>query len=567
MALNYSYPLAAVEFDLRAKSDGSISTFRICMGGRPIIATGGGGERIPYKRCLILPITLGMSIPADRYGEAIRGAQTAGAIEFTVDSEVTEWIDDYTWEGNVVRVLTGEEDFSVPDAFDNLEVVYTGRVANIAFDAVRKVAKVSLTGAALDLDDLYDSSIYGSQITSDDFDFVGVTVSASGNTVTFSGTFPDMTTRVFVGNTLTWNDGIDQVDTPLDVSAVTATTIVFVQTVSGGGSTWSFNWSNPESVANLLHPHLWGTVRCIAPNLINNEGTVWHFTLSPEGTVDEVRVGGVVWNEVSPPGPGEWELITGEGRIRFGGDPFNGEVRLDARSPDWATLTPAALVTQIVEHAGLDVDTESMDDLEDIAPWLIGYWGSPNMAVMLDEIMSSVCGWWAETAEGTIRAGLVSPPEVSSVYPAYTETEVASCDLVKIIPPVWRVRVQYSLTWAPGTQFFDSVEAVVRDLMIAPGSTTPPRQDLVIKDRYKSTEVFIRSLVHDFGQAMTVRDWIWNAYSVERKIYELKTTRVPEQIYSTIELDCFGIQGMFRIVSFIRSIGSADALHTIQVWG
>src|SRR4029079_16879379 len=114
------------------------------------------------------------------------------------------------------------------------------------------------------------------------------------------------------------------------------------------------------------------------------------------------------------------------------------------------------------------------------APYLVGWWTGTeeiNRLTALDEIMTSVFGWWGDGVDGTIAAGVLDvPPEVADgllpddasddeIFAALSEltdvtlttVEIASIQLTKLLPPAWRIRVEHSRNWSPLSSFADAV--------------------------------------------------------------------------------------------------------------
>lgn len=121
------------------------------------------GERQAFDPRLFVPIQIGSRIAAEQYGTPVRGAANGGTIDFTLgsgrlgaDPDIWPWLAHH-WKGRTFRVYLGDPG----DAYEDLELAYTGRVDNLTHDTLR--ASIGTTDARSDLDvpivdDLYADS-------------------------------------------------------------------------------------------------------------------------------------------------------------------------------------------------------------------------------------------------------------------------------------------------------------------------------------------------------------------------------------------------------------------------
>jgi hypothetical protein len=660
--------LVAVDFDLRDRDTGAITTLRICSAGEPVVATV-GSDRVQYEPSLIPPVLIGHSIPADRYGEPMRGAQSAGQIVFILKESLRAYLDDYTWDGNTFRVYEGEA-----GPVDDFNLVFTGRIAGVSQDKVTLRVTVTTAGAGLDLNRPFTERVYGEEISDDLPDFNGSAVSTAGNTVSFTGTVDLPAYSIVAGDYHIWTSGLaaPNLNTPMFATAVTTNTITYDVAVSGSSGDWAFSRQVPDSLQGRPMPQLFGSAMFTAPdNLDMGPSPTPIFSLTrqrPTAELLAVRVGGVPWRVLDPysvqrdnadvdttpgfegitvtgsgnvatfigggidltvdpgieygdrhfwtlglfhefpgepltvlavtadtitydagiggasgdwafhqddPDVGEAKANHGRGEIEFGGQTMGGEVRADAQSYDWEDMTTAYMMEIMIEGMGGTVDAAAFAALEAAFPVTVGYWvhDPVNAADVLDDIMTGAGGWWAETFDGEITVGLTEAPAGSSAYPAYTDIDIASCSLMKIIQPAWRVKMGWQRRWVPATQFLDAVTPDDRHSQSLAELVRPPSlQDFTILSRYpKAPSPAIHSLVVFDGQdADDIGTRLFDAWSLERRMYELQVWRDPEPLYSTIEIDYPGVinaigTGFFRVVGVIRSIGGGPS--TIQVWG
>lgn len=344
-----------------------------------------------------------------------------------------------------------------------------------------------------------------------------------------------------------------------------------------------FDEPSPAEIVGRPQPMTWGTAYSVPVVLVFPDIYVWRIAttgFSIDGVnilplVNAVRVGGVAWDKVSagtPPGPGQWRQY-GDIDIQLGGTTDNGEIRCDAQAPDpavYPVFDTAALVSTAVAITGASVDDARQADLRAAAPFLVGFHtftDLTNIQDALDAIMAGIIGWWCESAAGKIIAGVHNQPVEPSVM-TLTDVEILSCSLEAVIPPAWRIRVEYKRNWHPGTQFFSAVTEAETQAQSAPGIIAPPREDASIKTANpRAVDIpLVRSLLVTEIDALTIQDRAHQAFGVERRLYSVSAfLTTPPDLFAVVRLTYKDINTLCRVFSVGRSVGGGP--HQLQLWG
>lgn len=348
----------------------------------------------------------------------------------------------------------------------------------------------------------------------------------------------------------------------------------------------------PKTIQGRPRPELRGQANNVAPILLTDSDLgaplVYQVSRLPLDEILEVRVGGVKWdrNETNPLA-GEWSSDLPNGKFTLGGITGGLDVRVDARGIGWETMTTAQLFRDIVTEAGGVVDEDAMTALDIAAPYLIGWWTGADEVqrpAALDEIMTSVFGWWGDGTDGKITAGVLDvPPDADlpdgstddEIFDALsalsdlalTTVEINSLQLTKLLPPAWRIRVEHSRNWSPLSSFADAVIETDKQRWEDPGTIAEAWSDETIKtDEPRAIDMpLIRSLVLADADAIEIRDRAARVFGMPRRMYECKAWIDVPALYNTTAVDYMMVLSAFRIHGVVHSYGGGPT--TLQLWG
>lgn len=327
-------------------------------------------------------------------------------------------------------------------------------------------------------------------------------------------------------------------------------------------------YTAPDNLKGDTKPKLWGIGYSIAPVLEDPANLVYRVSTSGVNTVDEVRVGGIIWEEVfGTPSPGEW--LRSDNVITLGGVPGS-EVRVDARSEFYDEYLAGNLVAEIIQE--VEVEPGLVVDFNVEAYYRIGYYvnSAVNKQDALDDIMHGIGGWWGLSPDGKLVIGLVKVPSGPTTI-IYNEQNIAAFELVRVLSPIWRLAVQWRRNWQPGTAFYDGVASADKEVYEHPGAVTDQLSDDSIKTLYPDAvdAQTIPSIIISETHAETMRDNLWDIWSVVRRVWQIRVVpSVPvPSLMDVVEVDypIFGSPRLFRVVGVIRSYGGG--LNTITLWG
>lgn len=344
----------------------------------------------------------------------------------------------------------------------------------------------------------------------------------------------------------------------------------------------------PEVLQGRPVPELRGTAYNIPAILINDTdfGAPLYFKVSrlPLQDIMEVRVGGIPWDRVAwnPvagfPVVGQWAADLDNGRFVLGGITGGLDVRCDARSFDWGSITTAQLLSDFASEAGIEVNDAVMEEFYQDAPYRIGWWTSTvpvNRLDAFDELVAGVGGWWGLDPEGKLIAGIYKkPPEITNPFELpenvadfVLKDTIASLKLSKVLPPAWRVRVEHTRNWGPLSNFADAVREIDQQTWQEPGRIAPAWSDVTIKDdEPRAVDLpLVRSFVQTEGEALLIRDQISSTFSVRRYVYDVQAYVDAPELYSSAYIDYMMVTGFYRVLSVTRGYGSGP--NTMQIWG
>lgn len=323
-----------------------------------------------------------------------------------------------------------------------------------------------------------------------------------------------------------------------------------------------------EAIRGKPKPELHGSCKSIQPVLIDEAEQIYQISrLSTIVAIDRLTVGGVEWRQTATsPNAGEYLVDLSNGTVKLGSTTLGQEVRVDAHT---APITTADLVTTIVTEAGGSVDTSAMAQLDIDAPYEIGWFTgieTINRLDALDQIMAGVGGYWFFNTEGEFSAGVLDEPS-ETASATLSQITIKSMALAGLIPPAWRIRIEYARNWYPVTNFLAGVTDAEKEAMSQPGIVAAPFTDESIKTvEPKAIDVpLIRSLVQNEDDAIDIRDRLIRAWSVARRIYDVGANITAPALYGTVAVSFQMISGNFRVHSVVNSLGG-DPVQ-LRLWG
>lgn len=324
-----------------------------------------------------------------------------------------------------------------------------------------------------------------------------------------------------------------------------------------------------EAISGKPKPELRGSCKTVQPVLIDETELIYQVSrLSTLVAIDRLTVGGVEWQQTASetPGAGQYAVDLTNGTVTLGSPTLGQEVRVDAHT---APTTTADLVTAIVTEAGGTVDTAAMAQLDIDAPYEIGWFTgteSINRLDALDQIMAGIGGYWFFNTAGEFSAGVLDEPDTTASI-SLTQTTIQSMSLSGLIPPAWRIRIEYARNWQPVNSFLSGVTDEEKEAMSEPGIVAPPFKDNSIKTAEpRAFDVpMIRSLVQTEEDAIDIRDRLIRAWSVPRRIYDVTANVSAPDLYDTVAVSLQMVSGNFRVHSVVNSLGG-DPVQ-LRLWG
>lgn len=323
-----------------------------------------------------------------------------------------------------------------------------------------------------------------------------------------------------------------------------------------------------EPLRGKPKPELRGTCKNVQPALIDDANQIYQVSRLALVSVEKVRVGGVEWQAATSgiAAAGQYTASLASGTIALGSTTLGQEVRVDATG---ATITTASLMTAIVTEAGGSVDTDAMAQLGLDAPYLIGWYTGTdpiNRLDALDQVMSGVGGFWFFNAVGECVAGvLAAPDDVAEL--TITPITIAGMASVGLLPPAWRIRIEFARNWQPVSSFLEGVTDAEREAMSSGGIIAAPFEDENIKTvEPRAVDVpLIRSLVLTEVDAIAIRDRLIAAWSVSRRLYDVSANDTVPTLYGTVGVEMQMVDGNFRVHSVLRSLGGGPM--QLRLWG
>jgi hypothetical protein len=458
------------------------------------------GDGNQFYLGLGLPISLGIRISADVYGQILRGTTEGGDINFEIVG-IEEWFDTrrFHWINSEFRVYTG---YSLEGLLSDLSLVYTGLVS-------------------------------------------------------------DMTHNFYVA-TLKTTDKSNLINKPL------LTTV--------------YNDTFPSAIQGKVKPKLFGKVFNLEPVLEDEVNLIYRVTVVPVSgdaldDVTRLSVGGVNWDKVGgTPGAGQWSVDLVNGTVQLGSVTLGGEVRCDAQVPGYATFYTGDLLQEVVELAGGSVDGDSAKYFTASQNDRVGFYTgteSLNVQDVLDTITQRQGGFWTCSVSGDILYKPLTYPSgpftigMQNLY--LSQVEIKDIVQSKLIPAVWRVRVEYAPNWSPVTQFFEGVtdeEKAQQSVLGITHDSVNGLFDTQVKDLDPAAgDIYIRTLCWEAAPAYSIGSRLFGGWRFERRLFDIKAYCDPSlvEIYTGVNMK----YGFMNLGGFahraVMVIGGGP--NEFQVWG
>lgn len=317
-------------------------------------------------------------------------------------------------------------------------------------------------------------------------------------------------------------------------------------------------------------PRLWGQGYSLQPVLEDENSQIYRISTAALDDILDVRVGGVSWDRVSgKPEQGQWSADLANGRFQLGSPTLSLDVRCDARAVGWQSLTTAALMQQIIESAGFSVDAATMAQFAVDAPHLVGFYATDaiNRLDALDQISAGIGGWWSFGPLGTLIAGVIAAP-ASTPDLSLSEVDVLSLQLTQMLPPAWRVRVEWQRNWQPASNFAQALSEAEQQAQSAPGiALTAYENDTLKANEPLALDVpLINSLVVTEADAQAIGTRLATAWSVMRRLFTVSTTdETTPSLYGTVGVSFEMVDGNFRVHAPLKGLGGRPS--QLVVWG
>lgn len=327
----------------------------------------------------------------------------------------------------------------------------------------------------------------------------------------------------------------------------------------------------PANVGNPL-PYLLGTVFNIEPVLIDATRALYQYLTPPPAAVSVfgARVGGIDWftDTTGVLDAGLYREHLDVGTIHFGSEPIGGGVRCDVVGPPLRGV--GDLISQIGDRFGVPVDPAALSALDDTLHLTIGvyYRDAVNALSYLDDSVTGCACWWGITKFGLLTGGIVMPPAPRPTIDTMLDnTNVLSLELSQMIPPAWRVRVEFERHWQPENQFLD-VDEDVKQRWSSTGKLITREDPNIKRAEPRSFDVpTMRSITANADEAQRILDYFWDAWSVRRSVLSVQAMIDSREVelYETIAVDYMMFRGNYRIISATPSIGGGPT--QLQLWG
>ncbi len=532
----------ALEIDLRPQGT-SEDIYTLRLGNRGSLQRIVNNVRYQYSPRLITDITIGTGISISTgststpfYQQPLRGQPNGGTISWVIDPNSPEWYGpgDTSIIGSTFRLYTGytfddgpttgrdwSGDFSrdfgptyiSPDVDNNLTLVYTGHVVDLAIDVTGRppTATIQTTDASSNLDrslvdDLYPldfpiASLQGKpkpQLIGRKFSIAPILEDQVSLTYRVTRVQPGVinlgeVTQLTVGG-VPWRRAAPANPFTIDLSP-SVQNINSQYSLLPPGQQLNFNLilaaqpndyntgnglQNEVNLVSLLtlYVGLSPANRADFDGLVASNPTLYNN--GPDGTYAKL---GAIRDRYFGLQQGEWSADLVNGTIQLSSDPGSSDVRVDAYSADWQTIDTAGLITKICNMRGIPLNTESMNQLHLDWPSLVGYYTGTddvNCLNALDSITSGELCEWDLDARGAVQARIFDAPDMTpdllfvATQPnvpldAYllaipgseakdpVPKTINTIAQVGVLSPAYRARIGYAGKANPSNSFLDGV--------------------------------------------------------------------------------------------------------------
>lgn len=314
-------------------------------------------------------------------------------------------------------------------------------------------------------------------------------------------------------------------------------------------------------------PITFGTVFNIEPPLIDSANHRYQVHDAAVSSIDDVRVGGLTVAYTASAVNGRFDTnVTPDGRVTA-----------DVTGPN---TTAVNFINDIVGRLrtalGVTINTDSnyMSQLGADAPYGLGLYidSSRNTMDVLDEIMTSVVGWWRFNTNGDVIAKVVSLTNPSL---SLTEDDIVEqkLELQEVFTPIWRVRVGYKKNYAIQTDgLYGAVTETNRqrygieyDIATTSNAATKTNHPLAGDPEVKGT------LIVSSANASTVATNLLNLFGAERRQYRATALRRAWQLHAgdviTLTHSRYGLSAgkNFIVKSVSKDLDSRET--ELVLWG
>lgn len=322
------------------------------------------------------------------------------------------------------------------------------------------------------------------------------------------------------------------------------------------------------TIDGLPKPRLYGRGFNIEPILIDDIGLIYQISDRKLYGILEIRVGGIPWEKKNYASePGQWQDLF-NGTFSLGGVVLGGEVRCDALAEGWDELTSGKLFQEIIEDFGGEVDELKIEELNTIAPYLVGKWiGVENINIQdfIDEIANSIGGWWGYGNSG--KAMLVVFKTKAEIDFELNDSDISDLNVAELIAPVYRFRFEYYRNNSPNNQLYDAVSEEKKDLFKRPGTITGFTDLNILHSEPMAIDVpVVRSLIMTDSDMQGVVDRLSDIWTFRQIIYNIIVPDLRFKLYDKILINYEMIKNKeFRIYSIVRFLG--QDLVQLQIQG
>ncbi len=497
----------AVEIDVYDHALGASNVLRLCNRG-PLFVDRNLFGSPRYYESLVLPISIGMQINAEVYGQSMRGSTAGGDITFLL-SGLETWLSTirFRFIGREFRVYTG---FSELGYRSDLNLVYTGVISDITHDFV----KVSLK-------------------TGDKINLLNKPILTAAYDNSFPTAIQGKIKPKLFGKVKNLEPVLED-----DVNLVYRVTI-------------------PPSIGNALDDVTELSVGGVIWNKVSGTpgGGEWSVDVVA-GTVElgSVTLGGEV--RVCAQAPGYANFFTGD--LLRAVVELSGGIVSSRAERFWASEGLDGTVGYYTGTSLINI----LSLLDDITQRQGGWWSGDDDGTIIYGPLTHFGGPF-QGASG---------PFVGTDVLSFSENEIKEIHQSQTIPAVWRVRSMYGINWNPGSNFFEGVTDEEKKVRSDEGIITDPdlfgiSDAGILNLDPAAADLVLKTLYSDFTYAYYAALRVFNAWKVERRILDIKAYCDPSlvRLYAPINIrfSFLNFDGLSHMA--VRNLG--DGPHEFKVWG